>query len=115
MALMDAVAAPQEELRTDVALRVSVDPVLFTLRDGALHVLLRLRTWEPFAGVWALPGAINPAGEQIEETMWRELRSLGFSEDLWVEQLKTFDRPPQTVGGVVVPGRDPRGRVISVA
>jgi len=98
----------------DVDLRVSVDPVLFRLREGRLHVLLRRRSWEPFIGVWALPGAINSSGEQIEETMWRELRSLGFGRDLWVEQLKTFDRPPQRVGGRTVPGRDPRGRVVSV-
>lgn len=99
----------------DVDLRVSVDPVFFTLRHGRLHVLLRRRGWEPFRGMWALPGAINPVGEQIEETMWRELQSLGLSNQLWVEQLKTFDRPPQSIAGMTVPGRDPRGRVISVA
>ena len=98
-----------------VELRISVDPVLFTLLAARLHVLLRKRTWEPFLGVWALPGSINPHGEQIEDTMWRELRNLGFSQELWVEQLKTFDRPPQSRDGVTVPGRDPRGRVISVA
>jgi 8-oxo-dGTP diphosphatase len=98
-----------------VDLRISVDPVLFTHHHDRLHVLLRRRAWRPFLGMWALPGAINPPGEQIEETMWRELRSLGFSPDLWVEQLKTFDRPPQSIGGVTFPGRDPRGRVVSVA
>jgi 8-oxo-dGTP diphosphatase len=99
----------------DVTFRLSVDPVLFTLRHEKLHVLLTLRTWEPFVGMWALPGAINPAGEQIEETMQHELERIGLG-DVWVEQLKTFDRPPQYVGGTLaVPGRDPRGRVISVA
>ena len=35
----------------------------------------------------------------------------------WIEQLKTFHRPQQTdaSGQIVVPGRDPRGDVISVA
>jgi len=98
-----------------ILVRLSVDPVLFTLIDDRLHVLLRRRTWAPFEGVWALPGAINPAGEQLKETMLRELKRLGLG-DIWVEQLKTFDRPPQFVdGAVTVPGRDPRGRVISVA
>jgi 8-oxo-dGTP diphosphatase len=65
--------------------------------------------------MWALPGVINPAWEQLKETMLRELHRLGLG-DIWVEQLKTFDRPPQYVGGTLtVPGRDPRGRVISVA
>ncbi|HLJ66419.1 MAG TPA: NUDIX hydrolase [Chloroflexota bacterium] len=100
---------------TDVSLRLSVDPVLFTLIADRLHVLLRKRTWPPFEGVWALPGAINPPREQLKDTMLAELASLGLG-DIWVEQLKTFDRPPQYVdGALTVPGRDPRGRVISVA
>lgn len=100
---------------TDIVLRVSVDPVLFTLIDERLNVLLRLRTWPPFEGVWALPGVINPVNEQLKDTMLRELDRIGLG-DIWVEQLKTFDRPPQYVDGTLVrPGRDPRGRVISVA
>ena len=96
-------------------LRLSVDPVLFTLIDDDLHVLLRRRGWSPFQGVWALPGAINPPNEQLKDTMLRELTRIGLG-DVWVEQLKTFDRPPQYVdGALTVPGRDPRGRVISVA
>jgi len=99
----------------DVLVRLSVDPVLFTLIDDRLHVLLRKRAWPPFEGVWALPGAINPAGEQLKETMLRELHRVGLG-DIWVEQLKTFDRPPQYVdGALAAPGRDPRGRVVSVA
>lgn len=100
---------------TDVLMRLSVDPVLFTLIGDRLSVLLRKRTWQPFEGMWSLPGVINPAGEQLKETMLSELNRLGLG-DIWVEQLKTFDRPPQYVdGALTVPGRDPRGRVISVA
>lgn len=107
--------SPNDSLLADVLLRLSVDPVLFTLIDERLHVLLRRRTWPPFVGEWALPGAINPSGEQLKETMLRELSRIGLG-DIWVEQLKTFDRPPQYVDGALSrPGRDPRGRVISVA
>lgn len=100
---------------TGVDMRLSVDPVLFTLIDDRLHVLLRRRAWEPFKDVWALPGAINPPFEQLKDTMLREMDRIGLG-DIWVEQLKTFDRPPQYVDGeLAVPGRDPRGRVVSVA
>jgi 8-oxo-dGTP diphosphatase len=112
---LDTDRRPSDLSLADVLVRLSVDPVLFTVIDDRLHVLLRRRRWPPFEGVWALPGLINPAGEQLEETMRHELQRLGL-EDIWVEQLKTFDRPPQYVDGTLaVPGRDPRGRVISVA
>src|SRR5947209_15829712 len=98
-----------------VLVRLSVDPVLFTLIGDRLHVLLRRRTWEPFEGWYSLPGAINPPNEQLKETMLAELHRIGLG-DIWVEQLKTFDRPAQYVDGALSrPGRDPRGRVISVA
>jgi 8-oxo-dGTP diphosphatase len=98
-----------------VLLRLSVDLALFTLRSGGLHVLLRRRAWEPFAGWRALPGAINPPNEQIADTMLAELNRIGL-DDIAVDQLKTFDRPPEYVDGALArPGRDPRGRVVSVA
>jgi 8-oxo-dGTP diphosphatase len=98
-----------------ITLRLSVDPVFFTLRNECVQVLLVRRTWDPFSGRWALPGAINPTDEQIEETIRRQKEQIGLG-DVWVEQLKTFDRPAQYIGDTLaVPGRDPRGRVISVA
>jgi 8-oxo-dGTP diphosphatase len=112
---LDTDRRPSDLSLADVLVRLSVDPVLFTVIEDRLRVLLRRRRWPPFEGVWALPGLINPAGEQIEETMRHELQRLGMG-DIWVEQLKTFDRPPQYIdGALAVPGRDPRGRVISVA
>jgi 8-oxo-dGTP diphosphatase len=104
-----------ERKTSQVLVRLSVDPVLFTLVGDKVHVLLRRRTWEPFSGWWALPGAINSANEQLKDTMLGELQRIGLG-DIWVDQLKTFDRPPQYVDGTLArPGRDPRGRVISVA
>jgi 8-oxo-dGTP diphosphatase len=114
MTLETATHSPQRSLKT-VQLRLSVDPVLFTLVGERLHVLLRKRSWEPFAGYWALPGAINTANEQLKDSMLAELARISLG-DIWVEQLKTFDRPPQYIDGALSrPGRDPRGRVVSVA
>jgi 8-oxo-dGTP diphosphatase len=107
--------AARDLLVREVDFRLSVDLVLFTLLEHRLHVLLRRRAWPPFEGLWSLPGAINPASEQLKDTMLGELEAMGLGE-VWVEQLKTFDRPPQYVDGALSrPGRDPRGRVISVA
>jgi 8-oxo-dGTP diphosphatase len=35
---------------------LTVDMVIFSLRDRHLHVLLVQRADKPFAGMWALPG-----------------------------------------------------------
>jgi 8-oxo-dGTP diphosphatase len=45
------------------------------------------------------------------------VRTITGLESGWIEQLKTFHRPQQVdrSGQVVVPGRDPRGDVVSVA
>jgi 8-oxo-dGTP diphosphatase len=108
-------AATEDLIGRGVEFRLSVDLVLFSLVGDRLHVLLRRRAWPPFEGMWSLPGAINSASEQLKDTMLTELEAMSLGE-VWVEQLKTFDRPPQYVDGALArPGRDPRGRVISVA
>lgn len=86
-------------------MKVTVDLVIFTIRDGALHVLLIRRGVPPFEGRWALPGGFVREGEALEAAALRELEEETGVRDVYLEQLYTFGEP----------GRDPRGRVITVA
>ena len=84
---------------------VTVDVVLFTIRDRRLHLLLIRRLAEPFAGCFALPGGFVLPGESVDAAAARELREEAGVENVYLEQLYTFGEP----------GRDPRGRIITVA
>lgn len=87
---------------------VAVDLVIFTLRDTRLQVLLIERGVNPFKGSLALPGGfLNHTGEDLRAAAQRELiEEAGLTADH--VQLEQF-------GVYGTPGRDPRGRVISVA
>ena len=92
---------------------VTVDVVVLTLRAGLLHVLLIERGGRPFLGQWALPGGFlhvgegDVGGESLDEAAARELaEETGLApESVLLEQFAVFGTP----------GRDPRGRTISVA
>src|SRR5689334_8085891 len=83
---------------------VTVDIVVFTIQDDDLKVLLIKRGIEPFKGAWALPGGFVGEDESLEAAAKRELFEETHVENVYLEQLYTFGEP----------GRDPRGRVISV-
>ena len=87
------------------AVRVAVDLVIFTVREGALQVLLIERGIPPFQGQWALPGGFVLDRETLEEAARRELEEETGLRDVYLEQLYTFGDPD----------RDPRGRTIAVA
>lgn len=84
---------------------VTVDLVIFTIAADDLQVLLIRRAQEPFKGKWALPGGFVEMDEGLEKAAARELKEEVGVSDVYLEQLYTFGAP----------GRDPRGRVISVA
>src|SRR3981189_1291237 len=96
---------------------ISADLTLFTLAGRELSVLLRERVEPPYPGFWALPGELHRPGVPLDTQARGMLRTIAGLETGWIEQLKTFHRPQQTdrSGQVVVPGRDPRGDVVSVA
>lgn len=86
---------------------VTVDLVIFTVRDASLRVLLIERGKPPFEGGLALPGGYVRVGEDIDRAALRELaEETGIDgRELHLEQLRTFGSPE----------RDPRGRTFTVA
>lgn len=84
---------------------VTVDVAIFTLRSNELQVLLVRRKNPPFEGMWAIPGGFVNIDESLDAAARRELEEETGLGEVYLEQLYTF--------GEV--GRDPRGRVITVA
>jgi 8-oxo-dGTP diphosphatase len=85
---------------------LAVDVVLLTIRHEQLHVLLINRS-VPMTGQLALPGGFVLPDEDLTDAALRELsgETSVLVDIRHLEQLKTYGRP----------GRDQRGRVVSVA
>lgn len=90
-----------------MAFAVTVDLVVFTIRDEQLCVLAVRRGVPPYRGRWALPGGFVGEDERLLDAARRELVEETGLDDATVhlEQLATYGDPR----------RDPRLRVVSVA
>lgn len=84
---------------------ITVDTVIFTIRNGGLDVLLVKRGNKPYKGMLAIPGGFVNEWEDLMDAARRELKEETGMDCAYLEQLYTFGNPK----------RDPRGRVITVA
>lgn len=84
---------------------VTVDIVTFCNANNKLNVLLIKRKNDPFKGQWAIPGGFVEEDEDLETAAKRELAEETAVKVKTIEQVKAFGKP----------GRDPRGRIISIA
>lgn len=83
---------------------VSVDPVIFSIIEGELHVLLMKRESDTFNKMWALPGGLmREEDNKIEDAVARVLNVKTGANVNYMEQLCTRT------------GHDPRGPTISIA
>ncbi|HMF91017.1 MAG TPA: NUDIX domain-containing protein [Candidatus Angelobacter sp.] len=87
-----------------MAIRVTVDIVVFTFANAALKVLLVRRKRTPHRGRMALPGGFIGEREPLEHAALRELKEETGLRVMTAEQIGSFDDPR----------RDPRGRTVSV-
>lgn len=88
----------------DETIKYTADVVVTSLSG---FVALVKRGWEPFEGMWALPGGHVDSGETAPAAAAREL----------AEEAGVYALPEElTLAGIFdAPGRDPRGRYVTVA
>ncbi len=95
---------------------VTVDILIFTILNEVsdnyrklpskdLKVLLIKRNEHPYLNKWALPGGFVRIDEDLQTSVYRELKEETNVENVYLEQLYTY-------GDI---NRDPRGRIISTA
>ena len=83
---------------------VTVDIAVLCKFDGSVKILLIQRGREPFKNKWAFPGGFIEMDETLEESAVRELHEETGLKKVELTQFSTYGDP----------GRDPRGRTVSV-
>ncbi|GHA32178.1 NUDIX hydrolase [Salinimicrobium marinum] len=83
---------------------LTADSVIFCTSGESIKILLVQRKYDPYKGLWALPGGFLEDEEPLEDGAKRELEE---ETGLQVDDLKQL----RAYG---TPGRDPRGRTVSV-
>jgi 8-oxo-dGTP diphosphatase len=89
-------------------IKVTVDVALFSRHARGPELLLVRRKNDPFKDHWALPGGFVEDDEDLAPAAARELEEetgLTLPDGVELEQLQAYGTP----------GRDPRGRTVSVA
>jgi 8-oxo-dGTP diphosphatase len=89
----------------DAPIGIAADPVVFTVAEKRLSVLLVRREEPPAKGRWSLPGGFVGPREDPAATVVRKLEEKTGIPPIYLEQLRTYAEP----------GRDPRGWLPSVA
>lgn len=84
---------------------LTIDVVVFTIKNNKLQVLLTKRNKEPFKFRWAIPGGFIRLSENLDDAAMRILKEKTDVEDIYLEQLYTFGDPL----------RYPNARVITCA
>lgn len=83
---------------------IAVDPVIFTIHESKLKVLLQKREKSPFEGKYELLGGLVENNETAEDALERKLSDVLGTNKIFFEQFYTFTNPK----------RDPRARTVSV-
>ncbi len=85
---------------------VATDAAVFSVVNGTLKILLIKRKYDPFKGMFALPGGfLEDTDKSLNECVKRELYEETGVDNIFLKMLHAY-------GDV---GRDPRGRVVTVA
>jgi 8-oxo-dGTP diphosphatase len=84
-------------------IKLSVDALIFTKGENPQLLLIK-RGNEPFKDMWAFPGGFVDDDEDLEPAARRELEEETGLKVPALRQVHTFGKP----------GRDPRGRTVSV-
>ena len=86
-------------------LLLAVDCIVFGFDGQRIQSLLIKRGFEPEIGKWSLMGGFVNNNESVDEAAKRVLKQLTGLDNIYMEQLHCYGDP----------GRDPGGRVVSIA